>query len=1226
MISVYDWFMTRRGKILVFGLTALIAVVAAMPWWLGVALRPILRSKGITFATYERVGYAQFRLHEARYQSARVIVTIESVQTVTPVLWLAQRFGEQPLVTADHWSLTILPASAKISPITVTQPPHGMPWLLAILRRVDGALHRWLPRAQLHHGVMLGAEPHWSIAETDWQNHTLTLQGLVTAHGTYDATVVASATAPFKLDAHAVGFDAKLHLTWSDGDVKGDATVWDQPVQLAVAFPAQGWIPTEASALAAKWTLPASRVKLAAPYKQVLSDAKLTWQNGAFDFSATARALPTPGTKAPPFSARAAAHGGFHEWTLTAFDVDAPFATARLSAPVTLSLDHPLAAESAQLTVQADLSKLPWGNGQLHGTVNGHVQVNGDAAAARQTFELDFHDVTLGGVTLQTAHAAGRLQWPLLELTSLQVQLDNDTKIEAHGSVDWHKRELIGAVLQAKLNSASLEKWLPGGLEWDTAEVTASADGPLDAPHHQGALKLTGAQWGPLHPLTVAATWQGVGSTADIVSAQLTSGHSSLVGGGKLAKSGLQLDTLVFTVADEKIWQLAAPAHLSWSPFWQLDRLQLTGPRSQLTFMGQGGPDGSFAVAAGRFDSAWLHDWVTLAGPAWQLHSLQATGRIANGVLVFDTALAAQIATAKIPADVKLVAHGDADGVQLKELTVAEANRVLTQAMGRLPVSARFQPTFHLQVDETSPLELVASTDPASPLWAMVSASSGVTLTSPTAKISLQGTLRQPVGELQIQAKQLGFPAKLGNFSLPEATDLALNLQLGRKQVKLTQFSALLDGQAINASGQIPMNDAAWQQLWHHPGGFDWSEAEGQLAIPDADIAALAKRAPEFVAALGRLHVQVQLARGEKLMGELRITNAATRPLSPFGTLQEIDADLTLTDRTLTVKSLTATLGGEPVTLTGSITLVPGGPPKLALALKGEHLPLVRSSGMLLRSDLDLHATTNPAGLTQLTGNVTLRDSLVLANFNSLLPTGPRSVSRQPPYFAVQSEPFRHWPLDLTVRGRGAVRVRTTIFSGTLSTQFHLGGTLGEPRAVGEISVDQGSVLFPFATFKVQQGTLRLSEADPFHARVSLIGTAQRRDYQLRLEVTGQLPEPVVTMSSTPALDSTDVMLMVMTGRPPTGDTGVASSAQRLALFGAYLGRGVFDELGFGGDDRLEVSSGQRISQQGQETYEVEYKLNDHWSLVGEYDELDSYNAGVKWRIYTQETKPSDKK
>jgi translocation and assembly module TamB len=260
---------------------------------------------------------------------------------------------------------------------------------------------------------------------------------------------------------------------------------------------------------------------------------------------------------------------------------------------------------------------------------------------------------------------------------------------------------------------------------------------------------------------------------------------------------------------------------------------------------------------------------------------------------------------------------------------------------------------------------------------------------------------------------------------------------------------------------------------------------------------------------------------------------------------------------------------------------------------------------------------------------VNVRDCLVLAkvNLRTLRPGGRRGVTRPPPYFAVAAEPFRDWELAVAVRAPGAVRARTTVYSGTMSAAFRLDGTLGEPRAVGALTVDQGLLLFPFAAFKVQQGAVRLREADPFRAMVSLTALSERRDYQLRLEMNGELPAPNVTVTSTPALEAEEVLLMVMAGQPPASDTTAASSTgQRFALLGAYLGKGLFQELGFSGEERLEVSAGTQISRSGRETYEFEYRMDERWSLLGEYDEYDAYNAGLKWRVYTEEGTPREKK
>ena len=178
----------------------------------------------------------------------------------------------------------------------------------------------------------------------------------------------------------------------------------------------------------------------------------------------------------------------------------------------------------------------------------------------------------------------------------------------------------------------------------------------------------------------------------------------------------------------------------------------------------------------------------------------------------------------------------------------------------------------------------------------------------------------------------------------------------------------------------------------------------------------------------------------------------------------------------------------------------------------------MRNTGLLLRLDVDLHANTDPGGSTRLGGTVEVRDCLMLASLNlrDLLPSGTRGVLRSPPYFSVETEPFRHWLLAIEVRAAKSVRLRTTVFHVTASGRFRLDGTLGEPRALGELAVDEGQLLFPFATFKVQTGTVRLREADPYHAMVNLSGTSQRRDYQLRLEATGDLAAPNVQLSSTP--------------------------------------------------------------------------------------------------------------
>jgi translocation and assembly module TamB len=287
------------------------------------------------------------------------------------------------------------------------------------------------------------------------------------------------------------------------------------------------------------------------------------------------------------------------------------------------------------------------------------------------------------------------------------------------------------------------------------------------------------------------------------------------------------------------------------------------------------------------------------------------------------------------------------------------------------------------------------------------------------------------------------------------------------------------------------------------------------------------------------------------------------------------------------------------------------------VALRGNNLPLVRQTGLLVRGDLDLKLRTPAAGPEAISGTVRLRDSLFLSDIRAFLPGGARGGARQPPYFAVETPPYNAWTLGVDVSGRRFLRLRTPVFSGVASTHFRLGGTLGEPRAIGEVVIDQGQVLMPFASFSVKQGTVRITEENPHELTLFVRGTGRSNGYDLSMEITGSVQAPNIVFSSSPALDSDQLLLMVTTGAMPGNDIA-HSGRQRFARLGTFVGRSLLGS--FGGDatsaDRLSIASGEKISRQGRETYDIEYKMSDRWTLVGEYDEFDDYNAGFKWRLY----------
>jgi translocation and assembly module TamB len=121
------------------------------------------------------------------------------------------------------------------------------------------------------------------------------------------------------------------------------------------------------------------------------------------------------------------------------------------------------------------------------------------------------------------------------------------------------------------------------------------------------------------------------------------------------------------------------------------------------------------------------------------------------------------------------------------------------------------------------------------------------------------------------------------------------------------------------------------------------------------------------------------------------------------------------------------------------------------------------------------------------------------------------------------------------------------------------------------------------------------------------------------MEVHGSASEPIIEFSSNPPLSSEEIVLMLTAGSLPRREVGF-SNQQKAGRLAVFLGKGLWSKISpdDGDEERLIIESGEDISSQGKQTYRIEYKLTDDWSLVGEYDRYNALNAGVKWKIFSR--------
>jgi translocation and assembly module TamB len=999
------------------------------------------------------------------------------------------------------------------------------------------------------------------------------------------------------------------------GEITGSVAWAEQPVQVNAQFAATGWRPTAAHVHGENWNVPAERAKLGAHYAALSGRLAVDWQQGALTADVDVTAQPRPHDPAPPLAVVLHAAGHDDGFTVSALDVRLPGVVAHLTDTVNLDRSLRLRSRPARFVVDAQLGDQPWFPAQ------GRLRGEGRIAPATDGFAgIDF-DVTgdrLAVERLQIARleASGRLLWPRLELRSVVLRWPDQRTIDLAGTWDFRRRELIGGRAAGALARASVAPWLPDALQFDTVEFSVTAEGPGTELRHRGEMRLNGLQRAPLPAMDVTARWAGAGAAANELDATVALPQAHLSLRGSVDATMLRVASATIAPSGGEELRSTQPFAIRWRPQLEIDPVQLAGGSMQIGFGGRWGLAGQATITARNLTADWLRSFVALPKPAWTLQHVEVQAAWDHSPVRFTGGAAVAIALGggrAAEAEVRL--RGTDDGIEIQSLQAAEAAGVIVTASGRVPLLIRpaQQPLVALRTDGPFALDAATTANPG--FWEKLTELTGVEIADPVVQVHLRGTIARPEGEATLRAARVaGTPGRF-KWEWPRIEHVNLRLAGDREGIRLDALKLEIDGQPLRVEGRIPVEANRWLALLRDPRQLA-EHGELRVEVPDADLSAIARYVPAYLAPTGRLQLDLMLRSDQTVQGFIRIHDAASRPLGPLGVLQEVQADVRFEGRSVRLAEVTARMGGQRVSLQGRADLPAYEPPRFDFTLRGDDLPFVRRTGLLVRGDLDLSLKTQPDGRNEIGGQVRLRDSLFVADLRALLPGGAKGAASRPPYFAIEMEPLNTWRLAVQVHGERFMRLRTPVFNGTASVRIRLDGVLANPRATGQVVIDEGTIRLPFASFEVRQGEVRLAPEQP-EPQLMVNGTTRRYGYDLRLELTGAASSPNLTFTSSPPLEAEQVLLMVMAGQAPHNEIAT-TDRQRAARFGAFFGQSLLGTLGSdaGGADRLTISSGENISAQGRETYNIEYRLNNRWALTGEYDEFDEYYGGVKWRIY----------
>jgi hypothetical protein len=428
--------------------------------------------------------------------------------------------------------------------------------------------------------------------------------------------------------------------------------------------------------------------------------------------------------------------------------------------------------------------------------------------------------------------------------------------------------------------------------------------------------------------------------------------------------------------------------------------------------------------------------------------------------------------------------------------------------------------------------------------------------------LDVSGTYAEPSVDASIECLNLRTAA---NPNLPPAT-LKLALKAGAGRLTLDGSVSTPDYAPALISAAMPFDPVAWAQ---NPQTIKQAPLTAKLDLPRLDLARFTPLLPvarQLAGMLtGNLVVTGQLGAPE-VRGSLHLSRAGIVFTNPkFPAVQGASADVDLTTSAIVLKNLRGDTAGGRLTGNGVLTLNAGQPSSVDFHLRGDHLPVLRDDKLILRANADLHLL-GPWAKATISGTLSVVDSLFFRDIE-LLPIGrpftAPSAAALPRIDAPISRsvalpaPFDNWGLNLTLRTEEPFLIRGNLATGRVDGNLRVGGTLGQPRPDGLVTLSDFVAALPFSKLKVKTGVVRFTPATGFDPILEIRGSADLRPYRVDVYASGKLSDPQLFLTSNPPLPENEIMTLLATGTTSTQlENTQAASSRAIQLFAEEVRRG----------------------------------------------------------------------
>lgn len=493
------------------------------------------------------------------------------------------------------------------------------------------------------------------------------------------------------------------------------------------------------------------------------------------------------------------------------------------------------------------------------------------------------------------------------------------------------------------------------------------------------------------------------------------------------------------------------------------------------------------------------------------------------------------------------------------------------------------------------------------------------------------GTWDDPRGRVIVTASELRAP-RLAELFVPLPLTLSAAGILQNDRFTVEDFSCGSSHLQLQAGGSLE-NLPPLPSLILGDGDRGGAQISADIRVIADDIGWLTTGTKKLQKTAGAVRADLAL-RGEllhpDLTGSVSLEHGEVwHDLPSMPPFRNLSLASTIREGVLVVDSMQGEMGGAPFRASGTIG-IQSLPLEIDLRLQGENLLFYREEGVKVRADADL-ILTGPLSRLKIGGNVAVSDGSFTRKFDFISALRGSFRSKNIDRLLLPSfheQPLKDAELHVMITAKKPFVVKNNVARGLIRPDLLLQGTGEVPYLTGRLYLDEGLLNLPAGRLIIDTGLINYPANDPDNPSVEMRGRSRIAGYDISLNIQGRLAEPVVTLTSSPPIAESELLYLVLAGKPPSRTTGSGTIGQtknmKVAL---YLGQELLDQL-FGGDspvseidllERFEIDVGKGITRKGDETIEAQFRLLDEvitkggtLSITSEKDVYDEYNMGLR--------------